>query len=66
VNVTRAIRSAIDNIEEGLPELGRHLDLRVRTGLFSSYEPQPDDGVVWERAAPPATMQAVPAARRAP
>jgi hypothetical protein len=67
VNVTRAIRSAIDNIEEGLPELGRHLDRRVRTGLFSAYEPQPEDGVTWERAPSPAPTETatVPAARHA-
>ena len=47
VNVTRAIRTAINRIEEVLPELGRHLDRSVRTGFFCRYEPAADDAVQW-------------------
>lgn len=39
VNVTRAIRSAIDRVTDLDPELGRHLDETVRTGAHCSYRP---------------------------
>jgi hypothetical protein len=41
VNVTRAIRSALDRIREHSPALGRHFQATVRTGIFCSYEPDP-------------------------
>lgn len=47
LNVTRAMRAAIARITEAVPDLGRHLDRRVRTGLFCAYEPAPDDSVPW-------------------
>ena len=39
INVTRAIRTAIERIRAELPVLGEHLDRRVRTGYFCSYDP---------------------------
>jgi hypothetical protein len=48
LNVTRALRAAISRIEESVPDLGAHLDRRVRTGVFCAYEPTPDDAVGWE------------------
>jgi tetratricopeptide (TPR) repeat protein len=47
LNVTRAVRAAIDRIAESLPESGGALDRRVRTGIYCAYEPHGDDDVVW-------------------
>ncbi|HEX7275937.1 MAG TPA: hypothetical protein VF244_01050, partial [Acidimicrobiales bacterium] len=50
LNVTRALRSAIRNIADVIPDLGRHLDAAVRTGTFCSYDPSTapgGDGVRW-------------------
>ena len=38
--VALRIRSALDGVEEALPDLGRHLRRSVRTGTFCFYEPQ--------------------------
>ena len=42
VNVTRALRTAIDRVTEHDPGLGHHLRTCVRTGTFCAYEPGPD------------------------
>jgi tetratricopeptide (TPR) repeat protein len=47
VNVTRAIRSAIERIDEHGPDLGKHLSATVRTGTFCSYQPDPRAPVTW-------------------
>jgi tetratricopeptide (TPR) repeat protein len=47
VNVTRAIKSAIERISEHDPILGRHLTSAVRTGTYCSYEPDPAAQVDW-------------------
>jgi len=47
VNVTRAIRSAMARIQEHNPEMGRHLELTVRTGTFCAYQPDPRAKVTW-------------------
>jgi tetratricopeptide (TPR) repeat protein len=47
LNVTRAIRTAIERIEATHPEVARHLSMRVLTGRFCRYEPRPDDVVRW-------------------
>jgi tetratricopeptide (TPR) repeat protein len=47
VNVTRAIRSALDRIQEHSPPLGRHLGVTVRTGSFCSYQPDTRSAVSW-------------------
>jgi hypothetical protein len=47
VNVTRAIRSALDRIVEHSPSLGRHLATTVRTGTFCSYQPDQRAPVSW-------------------
>ena len=39
VSVQRRLREAIRKIAEQDPELGRHLDWTIRTGLFCAYEP---------------------------
>jgi hypothetical protein len=40
VNVTRAIRSAIDRIRTDTPDAAAHLDHAVRTGTYCSYTAQ--------------------------
>ena len=47
LNVTRALRAAITRIDEAIPDLGAHLDRRVRTGVFCAYEPTPGDAIPW-------------------
>jgi len=47
VNVTRAIRSALERIAEHDPGLGRHLATTARTGTFCSYQPDPRVPVYW-------------------
>jgi tetratricopeptide (TPR) repeat protein len=49
VNVTRAIRSALDRIQEHSPPLGRHLAATVRTGSFCSYQPDTRSAISWSR-----------------
>jgi hypothetical protein len=48
LNVTRAIRSAIRRIGEGLPDLQRHLDASIQTGTFCRYTPGPGEAPRWE------------------
>jgi AAA ATPase domain len=47
VNVTRAIKAALERIAEHSPSLGRHLAATVRTGTFCSYQPDPRVPVTW-------------------
>lgn len=44
--VTWRIRSAIRKISELHPQLGKHLELSIKTGLFCSYSPEMD--MKWE------------------
>ena len=48
VNVTRAIRSALDRIGEHDPALGRHLTSTIRTGIYCSYAPDPRVPTTWQ------------------
>jgi tetratricopeptide (TPR) repeat protein len=47
VNVTRAIKAALERIAEHSPTLGRHLSATVRTGTFCAYQPDPRVPVTW-------------------
>jgi hypothetical protein len=47
LNVTRAIGVVIRKVVTDCPQLGRHLDVAVRTGLFCRYEPDPMFPVTW-------------------
>jgi hypothetical protein len=38
--VQKRLRNAIQRIEEGLPDLARHLDQTIRTGAFCGYLPE--------------------------
>lgn len=48
VNVTRAVRSAVDRIREHDRRLAAHLDATVRTGTYCTYVPDPRSAIVWE------------------
>jgi len=48
LNVTRAIRSAIANIDRANQPLGRHLSTTIRTGRYCSYAPDPRAPIDWE------------------
>lgn len=48
VNVTRAVKSAIDRIAEHDRSLGHHLSTTVRTGTFCAYAPDPADAPTWQ------------------
>jgi GAF domain-containing protein len=48
VSVTKAIRSALDRISEGHPELGAHLSATVRRGHLCTYVPDPWVPSDWE------------------
>ncbi len=43
LNVTRALRTALSRMSEAVPGAGDALDRRIRTGLYSVYEPATDD-----------------------
>ena len=46
-SVTRAIRGAIDRVAEAHPQLGGHLRATVRTGIYTSYSPDPRVPIEW-------------------
>jgi hypothetical protein len=48
LNVTRAIKAALDNIARNQPPLGRHLRSTIRTGRYCSYTPDPRAPITWE------------------
>lgn len=48
VNVTRAIRSAMDRIAEHNKGLSAHLEATLRTGQFCAYVPDPRTPIRWE------------------
>jgi hypothetical protein len=47
VNVTRSIRLAIARVGELSPELGGHLDERIKTGWFCCYKPAAGQRISW-------------------
>jgi hypothetical protein len=47
-SVTRAIKSAVERLGEVHVPLGDHLRTTVRTGIFSSYMPDPRAPITWE------------------
>ena len=52
VNVTRAIRTALQRIADHDPVLGRRLGSAIRTGTFCVYEPAPGDEPRWDLDGP--------------
>lgn len=49
VNVTRALRGALERIAAHHPELARHLAATLRTGTFCVYTPDPRVPDAWEQ-----------------
>lgn len=47
LNVTRAIKAALTNIDRSQPALGRHLRSTIRTGTYCSYSPDPRIPIDW-------------------
>ena len=47
LNVTRALRAAVVRVTESLPEAGAVLDRSLRTGIYCTYAPKPDESVHW-------------------
>jgi hypothetical protein len=48
VNVTRAIKRAIEQIAHAAPIAGAHLTRSIRTGAFCRYQPDSDGPDVWQ------------------
>ncbi|HXW21477.1 MAG TPA: hypothetical protein VEK14_01050, partial [Rhodomicrobium sp.] len=48
INVTRAIKSAIERIAENNAGLGRMLAKTIKTGTFCSYVPDPREPIFWQ------------------
>ena len=46
-SVTRAIKAAVERVAEADPVLGDHLRTTVRTGMYSSYGPDPRTPIEW-------------------
>jgi len=44
VNVQKRLRAAIKKISESLPELARHLEVHVKTGIYVMYRPDTTPG----------------------
>lgn len=47
VNVTRAIKAAMERLAEATPTLAEHLRATIRTGTFCVYEPDPRVETTW-------------------
>jgi len=47
VNVTRALRAALDRIAVAAPKAGAHLQASIRTGLACRYDPVPGGPARW-------------------
>jgi len=50
VNVTKAIRAALDKIGREDEDIGRRLSASIRTGAFCAYEPDPARPIDWRLA----------------
>ena len=48
LDVTRAVRSAMARIVENNPELGQHLEVTIKTGIYCAYTPDPRTPPTWE------------------
>ena len=48
LNVTRAIRAAMENLARANPSLGLHLSTTIHTGRYCSYTPDPRAETTWE------------------
>ena len=48
VNITRALKGAVNRIREYSPNLADHLDATIHTGTFCSYSPDPRVPTTWQ------------------
>jgi hypothetical protein len=48
INVTKAMKSAINKISKSHPALGHHLRQTIRTGTYCSYTPDPRSPISWQ------------------
>lgn len=48
VNVTRAVKAALERLAEHSSQLGSHFEATLRTGIYCSYVPDPRGSVRWE------------------
>lgn len=46
--VTKALKAAVERINQHSPALGRHLASTVRTGTYCRYEPDPRVPIAWK------------------
>ena len=47
-SVTRAVKGTVERLAEANAALGQHLRSTVRTGVYSTYAPDPRAPIVWE------------------
>jgi hypothetical protein len=47
INTTRNLRRAVAAVGRAVPELGRHLDVSIRTGHACAYAPEPSAALAW-------------------
>lgn len=47
IKVAKAIKAALGRIDENNPDLGRHLSVTIKTGIFCSYNPDPLSPTQW-------------------
>jgi hypothetical protein len=47
-SVTRAVKGTVERLADGNPALGLHLRSTVRTGVYSTYVPDPRAPIAWE------------------
>jgi len=66
LNVTRAIKSALQKISEHNTELGELLDRSIKTGSFSCYLANPRDRIDWQFSADESVKPSVAAGVTAP
>ena len=46
-SVTKALRSAVRQLDDGAPRLAAHLEVSLRTGTYCSYRPEPAAQLTW-------------------
>ncbi len=54
-SVTHAIRTTVERIGDNLPALGASLSRTIKTGIYCSYQPEPDGAISWDLEAARAT-----------
>jgi hypothetical protein len=60
-SITKSIKSVLERLAQSDATLGDFFSRRVRTGIFCSYQPDPDFPIAWEFAATDADSTTEPA-----